>query len=61
MQAEISGVWSKVKSRENWVLVDLIDMYSQIDVDAFARLREFNKARNLGAIDLLGKGDQGAL
>ena len=39
------------KIRENWVLVDLIDMYSQINVDVFARLREFNKARNLGAID----------
>ena len=38
------------KIRENWVLVDLIDMYRQIDVDVFARLREFNKARNLGAI-----------
>ena len=39
------------KIRENWVLVDLIDMYSQLDLDVFARLREFNKARNLGAID----------
>ena len=31
--------------RENWVLVDLLHMYDQIDVDVFARLREFNKAR----------------
>lgn len=31
--------------RENWVLVDLLDMYAQIGVDVFARLRAFNKAR----------------
>ena len=31
--------------RENWVLVDLLDVYRQIGVDVFARLREFNKAR----------------
>lgn len=31
--------------RENWVLVDILDVYRQIDVDVFARLREFNKAR----------------
>ena len=31
--------------RENWVLVDLLDMYRQIGVDALARLREFNKTR----------------
>ena len=31
--------------RENWVLVDLLHMYDQIDVDVFARMREFNKAR----------------
>jgi hypothetical protein len=31
--------------RENWVLVDLLHMYDQIGVDAFARMREFNKAR----------------
>lgn len=34
------------KIRENWVLVDLLDVYNQIGVDVFARLREFNKARN---------------
>lgn len=33
--------------RENWVLVDLLDVYHQIGVDVFARLREFNKARHL--------------
>jgi predicted ester cyclase len=31
--------------RENWVLVDLLQMYAQIDVDVLARMREFNKAR----------------
>lgn len=31
--------------RENWVLVDLLDVYDQLDVDVFGRLREFNKAR----------------
>ena len=32
--------------RENWVLVDLLDVYQQIGVDVFARLREFNKSRH---------------
>lgn len=36
--------------RENWVLVDLLDLYAQVGVDVFARLREFNKARNLGPL-----------
>ncbi len=40
--------------RENWVLVDLLDAYRELGVDVFARLREFNKARNLGRIDLKG-------
>ncbi|MEO0391428.1 MAG: ester cyclase [Pseudomonadota bacterium] len=31
--------------RENWVLVDLLHMWSQIEVDVLARMREFNKAR----------------
>ncbi|RED13152.1 ester cyclase [Pontivivens insulae] len=31
--------------RENWVLVDLIDLYTQIGVDPLARMQEFNKAR----------------
>lgn len=38
--------------RENWVLVDLLDLYRQIGVDVLARLAAFNKARNLGSIDL---------
>ncbi len=38
--------------RENWVLVDLLDAYAQLGVDVFARLCEFNKARNLGRISL---------
>ncbi|MEP3346174.1 MAG: ester cyclase [Litoreibacter sp.] len=33
------------KIRENWVMVDLLDLYHQIGVDVFARLLEFNKAR----------------
>mgnify|MGYP001072122519 CR=1 FL=1 len=40
--------------RENWVMVDLLDAYAQLGVNVFARLREFNKARNLGRIDLRG-------
>lgn len=36
--------------RENWVLVDLLDLYRQVGVDVLGRLREFNKARNVGAI-----------
>ena len=40
--------------RENWVMVDLLDAYRQLGVDVFARLREFNKARNLGRIPLEG-------
>ena len=39
------------KIRENWVLVDLLDLYRQIGVDVFARLREFNKARNMSALN----------
>lgn len=31
--------------RENWVLVDLLHVYHQLNVDVFARLEEFNKAR----------------
>ncbi len=31
--------------RENWVLVDLLNVYAQIGVDVLARMREFNKAR----------------
>lgn len=36
--------------RENWVLVDLLDLYAQIGVDVLARLREFNKARVPGTV-----------
>ena len=36
--------------RENWVLVDLLSVYAQLGVDVFARLREFNKSRNMGSI-----------
>ncbi|MFG6177973.1 ester cyclase [Halomonas sp. THAF12] len=36
--------------RENWVTVDLLDVYRQLGVDVFARLREFNKARVVGEI-----------
>lgn len=38
--------------RENWVLVDLLDMWSQIGVDVLGRMREFNKARSIGRIYL---------
>ena len=38
--------------RENWVLVDILDVYAQLGVDVFARLREFNKARNMGRINI---------
>ncbi len=38
--------------RENWVLVDLLDAYKQLGVDVFARLREFNKARNIGRLNI---------
>lgn len=31
--------------RENWVLVDLLDVYDQLGVDVLARMRELNKAR----------------
>ena len=31
--------------RENWVLIDLLDVYDQVGVDVFSRVREFNKAR----------------
>ncbi len=31
--------------RENWVLVDLLDVWHQLGVDVLARMRAFNKAR----------------
>ena len=38
--------------RENWVLVDLLDLYAQIGVDVLGRMREFNKARLVAPIEL---------
>ncbi len=38
--------------RENWVLVDLLDLYAQLGVDVLARMEEFNKARPTGALHL---------
>ncbi|MFY0595587.1 MAG: ester cyclase [Cognatishimia sp.] len=40
------------KIRENWVLVDLLDIYNQLGLDVFARMREFNKSRNMGPISV---------
>ena len=36
--------------RENWVLIDLLDVYRQVGIDVFARLHEFNKARNMNSL-----------
>ena len=36
--------------RENWVLVDLLDVYNQLGIDVLARMCEFNKARVSGQI-----------
>jgi predicted ester cyclase len=38
--------------RENWVLVDLLDLYRQCGVDVLARMGEFNKARSCAPINL---------
>ncbi len=38
--------------RENWVLVDILDVYKQIGVDVFDRLKEFNKARNVQTLTI---------
>lgn len=38
------------KIRENWVMVDILDVYRQLGVDVFARLREFNKRRVPGQL-----------
>ncbi len=35
--------------RENWVLIDLLDVYHQLGVDVFARLRELTPARQPGS------------
>ena len=36
--------------RENWVRVDLLDLYAQVGGDVLGRMREFNKARSIGVI-----------
>ena len=38
--------------RENWVLVDILDMYDQVGIDVFQRLRELNKSRSLANINI---------
>jgi predicted ester cyclase len=38
--------------RENWVLIDLLDIYNQLEVNVFDRLREFNKSHQMGKINL---------
>ena len=38
--------------RENWVLIDLLNLYDQIGVDVLGRVREFNKARNIGVLQI---------
>ena len=38
--------------RENWVLIDLLDIYRQIGINVFDRIKEFNKARQKGHINL---------
>lgn len=34
--------------RENWVLVDLLDVHAQLGVDVLGRMREFNRVRGMG-------------
>lgn len=36
--------------RENWVLVDLLNIYDQLGVDVFSRMREFTVARQPGGL-----------
>ena len=38
--------------RENWVLVDILDVYNQIGVDVFARIKEFNKAKSVSTNEI---------
>jgi hypothetical protein len=33
--------------RENWVLIDLLDVYDQLGIDVLGRMREFNNAKGL--------------
>jgi hypothetical protein len=37
------------KIRENWVMIDILDIYDQIGVNVLGRLKEFNKAKSLKA------------
>jgi predicted ester cyclase len=47
------------KIRENWVMVDLLDVYNQIGVDVLARMREFNKVKQ-GFDPITGRAISGA-
>ncbi len=38
--------------RENWVLLDMLDIYRQLGVDVLARMGEFNKARAAGPLPI---------
>lgn len=38
------------KIRENWVMVDMLDIYRQLGVDVFARMRKVNKRRVAGRL-----------
>ena len=38
--------------RENWVLVDILDMYHQVGINVFQRLRELNKSRSHSDINI---------
>lgn len=40
--------------RENWVLVDLLDMWAQIGVDVLGRMREVTSGRNPAPVPLPG-------
>ena len=35
------------KIRENWVMLDILDIYDQVGVNVLDRLKEFNKAKNM--------------
>lgn len=40
--------------RENWVLVDILDVYNQLGVDVFNRMRELTVARQSNRLNLWG-------
>jgi len=40
--------------RENWVLVDLLDVYQQLGIDVFARLRELRRKPNSKLLEGVG-------